>query len=196
MPAPPANASPVPYASDARRTTPTGRSLLRRLAPVMTSMAALIVSIVVFLGQRDMAQRAAIASEQTYADQISYWIMPEASNHHPKTLFVQNRGTAYISGVTVSLYAIDSSAGAPVPRRIGFGSIPPCTTLEAGLPGIIIKVSSSDIEFIDSAGLTWVRTSRGKLNVVSAARHDASPDAALVKQRLLLPVKACSGRRP
>ncbi len=192
MPASPANASSPPHAGDARGTQPTGTSLLGRLAPVMVSVAVLGVSILVFLGQRSMAQRAAIAGEQAYADQVSYWIMPAVDKHHVETLYVQNRGMTPVSMVILGLPAISPAAGTAVPSRAGFGSIPSCMTLEASLPGMTTKIAGSYLQFTDSTGRTWVRTSRGKLNTLSSAHYGTPPAEVPLNQRHFLPMEGCS----
>lgn len=191
MRAPPANASSLPSGSDVRATRLTGRSLSRRLAPVMISTAALIVSVLAFLNQRSVDERAVIANQKADAGQVTYWILSAGGNPRHETLFVQNRGTAPISGVTLDLPTVDPRTEATVSARAGFGSIKSCTILKADLSSMIVEVSKSYIQFTDATGLTWVRTSWGQLNMVPTPYDNAPPDHALMKQRQFLRVKSC-----
>jgi hypothetical protein len=191
MPVPPANASAPPPESGVRATRLAGRPVPRRLVPVMLSMTALLVSILAFLTQRNVDQMAAIPNQQANADQVTYWTLPATGNPHHETLFVQNRGTAPISEVIFGLPMARPAAEATVFTRARFGSVTPCTTLKAQLPRSIAKVGKSYIQFTDATGLTWLRTSWGRLNRVPTLHDNVPPDNALVKQRQFLPVKGC-----
>lgn len=191
MPAPLANASSPPSGGDVSATQLTGRSLSRRLVPVIVSMAALIVSTLVFLNQRSVDQRTVIANQQANAGQVTYWVLPAASNRHHETLFVQNHGTVPISGVILDLSTVDPKTEATISARAGFGSIAPCTILEVDLSNAPAEAAKSYIQFTDAAGLTWVRTSWGQLNMVPTQRDNGPSNHALMKQRQFLPVKGC-----
>lgn len=191
MPAPLANTSSPPSGGDVSATQLNGRSLSRRLVPVMVSMTALIVSILAFLNQRSVDQRTMIASQQADAGQVTYWILPAASNRYHEILFVQNRETALISGVILDLSAVDPKTEATTSARAGLGSIAPCTLLEVDLSSTLAEVAKSYIQFTDVTGLTWVRTSWGQSNMVPTQHDNAPPNRALIKQRQFLPVKGC-----
>ena len=195
MPAPRADAPSSPDESYERAAWLTGRPLPVRLLSVVVSITALIVSIIIFSGQRDMAQRLAAADRQAHAGQVSFWIMPAAGKSHVETLFVQNRGEAPISGVTLHLPAVGPKPEAAVSAGAGFSTIPPCTVLKADLQSEIAPPAKSHrptLRFTDVNGHTWLRTSAGKLSMVPALRSHAPSGEALMRHKRLLPLKGCT----
>jgi hypothetical protein len=155
MPAPPADAPLLPASSHVRAAWPTGRQSPVRLLSVVVSITALVVSIIVFFDQRNMARRVSVADRQAYADQVSYWIMPAAGKPHVETLFVQNRGETPISRIMLGLPAISPKAEAAVSAGAGFSTIPPCTTLKVDLQSTIAgaaRLSKPTLRFTDVNG--------------------------------------------
>ncbi len=150
-----------------------GQFILRNFLSVI----AIIVSILVYVDQHNanvdqhnVNEAAANSAQQTYAAQVSFWLVSVNDSSIPQ-LIIQNRSFAPISNVFLQLSASGWGGWLQINTSAGSGTIPPCsidTTLAlkdaagAAFPRNLTW-SVALLRFTDASGITWARLPDGTL---------------------------------
>jgi hypothetical protein len=166
------------------------KKLTRRDLPLALSVVAVIISLLTYIDQHNADRNAAIASAETDAAKVSFWLVSSKVPGQLPEVIVQNDGVLPISNVEITLQAMGIPFVNPPGTEVYLinfieDTLPPCSEYKAPIledatirmrnfqqshhdipappKGTSWKFGNYSLEFTDASGLTWTRSGTGAL---------------------------------
>ncbi len=172
--------------------------------PILISAVALTVSVLAYDDQHSADAASAQATREQYARLVSAWLTGPAKDGSA-SLFVQNLGSAPITGVGVYLQGPRMGERAGSHYSTLLGDVPPCSTAELSLPLVSVKSLSGSfgtvlfgmtqigtLTFMDPNGVFWVRYASGRLRGGTDSQLAALARQAVSGRVQLAPARGCA----
>lgn len=151
-------------------------NIVKATGPGLVSITAIIISVATYVDQHGVDASAAIAAQESAAEQVSYWLEPTQNLGRPE-LLVENRSEGAINDTWIHFYSPINTQNL-TSLEIYFPTIPPCTIaivssrddinmiLEGGGYQVLTAPSvkpDSLITFTDLNGASWTKYGNGNL---------------------------------
>jgi hypothetical protein len=159
------------------------RRFTKRNFALAISVLAVIISLLTYNDQHDVARATVVADEETYAAKVGFWLVSPDKPGQLPNVDIDNAGVLPVSNVRFLLTATGHPwVNAPGTEwywvTIAAYPIPPCTIVTTHieqiamshikpLKGIKYKLSIQSLDFTDASGLTWARSVNGALTQAS-----------------------------